>query len=651
MIKKLLTRLIVLGTAGLMGYFVFLSVDTPSLRVEKSDPAPSADPLEMGRGDSTRYRKFDTKGNLITTGTSARTTQTGERDFILEEVKISHRKDGRQFEASAHHMVTEENGLKVMTSDPEDPQSRVVLVETGGIRISTPGPLMENNDGTITTEAPTRFSLGNSSGSCVGLRYRSGEFLEMRANVVLNNRTAEADTRVEADYLMIDDRKRTGLIRRGAVTTFNDLRRTLLLAENIDVTFRDSLSTGSMAMERAVLRGKPANFVWASGDLQASYVDICFEDNGRWAQELNTAPDALFSSETDDGYWFNGAGGSLRLLLNASDPELLTATDPISIVGRRDDGPELSLLGKQGMETEFLDGVVTSTRIFGAPDFNYGTLTGKAGSLRVIHTQQQVLFSGGADLFERAENLRIKGDEVLLTSWDQRDREVFAFKFVEILYALENGGQVLGNGDKLEMKMPREYVKLEGKPARFERAGETIESDAIEVTDIDGDVFNLATDSRVLLTKKVEGGDLLVDAQKMNYAGSKRLLRFEKVLQAVMPGRGEMSCEQLDLALKRGRGRDAVENITAYRDVVFKHTLMEKDGPRKITALADKLILDPAEETAEFIGEDRDVEITSDSTTRARRLIYNLKDGSVIGIPVKQGRTKTTVPLKKKPFR
>jgi len=649
MIKKLLTRLLVLATIGLMGYFVFLTRDQQAPRIERPPEHrdESAGPL-LGQGEETRYTRYDADGNLIMDGTSDKTVQTGEEGFVLEGVSFNYRRDGRAFSVVAAKMVTEDGGRAVMSADAADPDDEIVLVEENGIRIETRGPLYQDPDGTIHTEAVADFFLEKSRGSCKGLRYRSESFLELKKDVVFVDRTDEAVTDIEAAYLMVEDLTRTGLIRDGVITTRDARGTNLLVAERIDVQFRRPLHEGDLSMDRAVLSGAPATVVWHRGDLSASHFEICFDASGRWAEEMVTGSDAQFGTETNDGFDFTGRSGRLVLRLSRSVPRLLRGQEPIRIDGRRaGDDRKIALSGKEGLETEFLDGAISSTRIFGEPVFAYGDTVGSAGNLRVLHSQHQILFSGGAELEEKAQGVKVQGDEVLLTNWDERDKEIFAFDFVEIHYARPGATPIDGYGDKLELHLPRNYVKLEGEPARFKRAEETIEAAIIEVTEIDREVFDLVTDVDVVVTKVTREGTYWIEARKMTYGGRQRVLRFEGVREAILPDRGRLSCDEMEIWLKPFRAEESVDKMEARGNVFFRHVVVDEDGEQPVTCQADILTLNVPANEAIFKGVDKDVVITQGaSSSRMRELIYDLDDGSVTAYAEKQGRTQTTVPIK-----
>jgi len=647
MIKKLLTRILILVTAGLMVYFSTLTVENPNLRIDQNQHLGQADPNHLGWGDGARYNKYDGEGNLITSGTSQKTTRTKDDRFILEKVRISHLLDKRRFSVDADNMETAEDGRIIMSTNEAEPDSLIVLVERGGIRIETRGPLIQNTDQTISTEAPARFTLGASSGSCIGLRYLSNNYLELAAEVTFNDRTKEGVTQVEAAYLRMDYLEATGLIREGIVTTNAPGRKTLLLADEINVVFRSGVSDGSLAMDSASLIGEQASFIWGNGEMQASRFDICFSSNGRWAEELRTGADAVFSAATADGYWLSGQAGSMLLEMIDAEPKLLSTEKKIRIIGNRAGAPQLSLHGEQGMATDFIDGSVASTRIFGTPKFAYGSMTGNAGSLRVRHNEHQILFNGGANLEDSSQHVRIKGDEILLTGWDLKEKEIYAFTFVEIVYTRPDQDEVQGFGEKLEMHLAGNFVKLEGKPARFQQLDETVEAEAIEVVEIDDGVFDLETLSHVTLTKITEEGEFRVEAQKMSYDGTKRQLQFDAVLKAVTPGAGEFSCDRLEIGLKRGTGREAVDSIVARRNIIFKHVVVVEGGTQPATCLADLLTYDLDKDLAIFEGIDRDVVITrEEGVLKMGRLIYNVKDGSVSGYPEREGESTITVPIK-----
>jgi len=642
MIKKLLTRVLILVTVLVLTYFALLSRDVESVRFEKS-PQEAIENGVQGQGTDGSYRQYDSQGNVITWGKASRATRVEDAHFILEQPRIRHIVNGRTFFIQADSLKTGADNTRTMEAEPG---SRIELIEEGGIEIRTPGPMVQTADGLVETKTEAEFKMGNAQGHCKGLRYLSGSYLEMLGQVVFTQ-TAETSTIIiEADYLKLDQTGQTGTIRGGRMISRSLQGESAFAARDIDISFK-ALAVGRFSMDRARLKGSPARFIWEDGDLASTEFDICFDQSGRLARQLDTANDARFSSRTQDGYLLEGGGSSLNLEMDEGAPQLLTSRESIVIEGVKNDGLSLSLTGDEGVRTEFSNGKAASTRIFGSPHFHFGTQTGNAGNLRVLHKEHQILFSDGAQLTDSEENVHIKGDQILLANWDLQKKEIFAFRFVDIVFHPNTPEEIRSIGDVLELRLPGNDLKIEGNPARVVREGQTIQAKTIEITQIDSEVFNMKTGEQVVLDLVNQTGTFLIEAKTMSYQGKTRTLRFDHVLRAVTPDGGELVCGHLEVVLKRGFGKDAVTSLVGTQDVVFKHFIM-RDGQRKpITCAADRLAHDFEKQVVTISGVGRDAIFSSpEGEVRSRELIYNLKDGSLKADPEKGGTTRTRVPLK-----
>ena len=648
MLKKLLTRITILTTLFLMGYFILISSETQSLRIEKNEAPEDSNPQQLGSGLGGNYHKYDASGNLVTSGTTPKAVRTVDEGFVLEMIEFNHRHQNKNYHIQADQLVTGEDQKRVMTANPG---SVIVLEEENGIRIETPGPLIQEADGLISTDAETQFQIGSAKGRCKGIRYRSGEILELLDKVNFVDEGPGGSTRIDAEYLKVDQASGYGHVRGGVITLHSPLRQGAMTADRMELVFKDP-AVLSLDLDRALLTGKPAGIFWNEVDMQAAYFDICFDETGKWPAEMDTANDAKFASQTQDQFQVSGNGGALKLLFQQGVPQKLTSMDSIRINGKKEGSPPFSLTGKQGVQASFQEGRIANTKIFGTPHFLYGSMSGISGGLHLLHNENKALFSQGAELWDDEQDIHIKGDEILLTGWDLNEREIVAYRFVELRYAEKTAQKILGKGETLKMKLPANAILLEGDPARITRLNETVEAPQIKANQVDGDHFNFQGSGQVHLTRVTDEGTFLVKAKKMDYVSQDNLIHFETVLEAKTPDDGSLSCGFLRVNLKTVGDKQTLHTITATKDVIFNGVVKHKDGDKPLLCMADRLDYDLVEGIAKFQGIDKDVVYKGpDGEAKIRQLIYDRKDGSLTGVPERRGTTTTTVPIKEPPSR
>lgn len=647
--RTFLTRILILATLLVLGYFVAISTDTG--KVPTQNVAPESGQKQLSEGKGLTFQAYDASGREINSGKFGRIVQEDEDTYLAEEVDLNlTSSDGSIYHVIADTYDTRDDGSRVLSAQEGN---QIRLRERDGITIETPGPLIYSQSGVLFTEAQATFSLANIKGACQGLRYKSGNFLRLLEDVRFQALDQDlGDMDIVADFLNLSMKTLKGEIRNGIIASSNDAAQSFLKAPSMDVYFRGQVGVGPYSLREVLLDGdknEHAIFRWAGGELRSSHFFGCFNESGHWIEMLRTAHDAHFSTLSNDGYWFEGTAGKLTLLGENWQPKEMSSTSLVDVTGRQGSSDTtLRLNGTGGLQTIFRDGTASSTRIFGKPTFSYGQQEGEAGSLRVLHDEHQVLFSAGASLQDTTQDLTIKGDEILLANWDQEQREIFAFKFVEILRKKGTPEQVQCFGDTLEMKLPSNDLKLTGEPAKLLRNGETIEGQTVQLKQVDAKLFDVSAQDEVVVNLISNQGTFWIQSRTMDFKAKKRLLQFDKVLKAVIPDQGELSGERLNAyLLKAGEGM-VLDRIEMRGNVVFKGW-REVDGKRDpITCQADEMDYQAGEETLRFTGVNREV-IFSDSrfTTSNRGLIYNLKSGTLSGYSEKHRTSTIKVPLDK----
>ena len=644
MYRKLLTRLLTLCTLALIGYFAVISTDTGMIRPEKSSRVNDLSANEMNLGEG-GYKSFNAQGEEVASGTFGK-VKMDEASYKAEDINgYLPTESGKRVFVVAGHFVTEPDGRRVLSSkNGED----IVLREENGITIRTRGPLIYTADDMIYTEERAQFSLANARGSCIGLRYHALSLLEMSRDVAFATTDKQGETRIDAAYLKLNEKTNHGTVRDGVITSIQGEERTWLEAENIELNYAGGDKYDPYRIVEISMLGEPALFRWGQGELESGSFEVCFDSSGRWVEQLTTGADALFTTVTEDGYWFTGRAGSLTLDSWAWEPLELSGNAEVSLIGRKDDGPELTLSGKQGMTTTFFNGKATSTRIFGEPVFTFDGQQGRAGSLRLLHGEHQILLSKGGELWNPEQNVRIKGDEILMSNWDLREKEIFALHFVEVVYNEGSPREIRATGEKMTLELPKNHVELGGKPARVVRPNQTVEAQSIHITEVDTNLFDMLSEEGVTINMVTAGGTYWIQARKMFYEGKSRRLLFEQVQRARTPNQGELSCGTMEVLLKKGTDTPTVELIHATRDVVFKGMIEHEKKPEPFSCQADVVDFKAEEQVIHFQGVTNDVIFNGPrGETRNRGLIYNQKDGSLSGYSEGNRMSTTKVPLEK----
>ncbi len=629
MIKKWLSRGLILSMIVICGYFVYLSTKTETVPIEKTDPRKAGLPQGL-RGRDVRHAAYDAEGNLIQSGTSSQVTLIGEDQLELEGgLELQANENGRRYRIKADRYRNNEAGLQVLEAAEN---KLVVIEETDGFRLETPGPVTALKDGTYVSEAEVTFFMGESQGRCRGLRYKPYASVELQDEVVFNvSRDSKGKVTINADQMTIDQSKARGIIRNGAVDCVDSADNLAKLrAETIEFSFR-SQKNRDIIMEQATVIGEPGRFTWNKGELQSPRLAIRFDDQGRLLRDIRTGAQAKLSMVAEDGYTLSADTGALTLTLIGSLPLLLKSNNPLTLNADNGGPAKLHLVGEKGLETQFENGRALNTFIAGNPSFKYGGQVGNAGELRISHRERNVIFSSGSELIDNDEDVRIYGDRILLTNWDGEEREIFAFRFVTITYRMSEPVPTRCWGDQLELKLPSHTFKITGAPAKLQHEQHTIKAPEINLRKIDEDVYELETDDRVSLNLQTEDGVFLLDAKTMKLSQAAGVLVFQNVAEAVWPGRGKLSCDLLEVTVVEERKQQVVDQLTATGDVVFQGGVSSKDGTSEpVSGQAQIMHYQRAEQTLQFLGNNRDVVFNHPSGEFVGpELTYNLKDGTM----------------------
>ena len=648
MMKRWLTRFLTVALVVILGYFFFLSSDREIIPIEKSKERQSSLGVETVRGEGVRYRSFDLEGNELVSGSSEKLTQIGEKQYHLEDgLELKFTKDGKKFHVKADRFENDEKGRQVMYADSG---SHIFLSLESGVTLETEGPLVYSSDGVFSTDALARFELGQGKGLCSGFVYKPEVFLRLEKDVLFHSFSAIGKLRILADSLELDNQKKKGSIRNGVMSSFSPdgLEETTLIANLLSLTYEGELN--HFRFRAAEIEGKPASFHWAQGSLVSETFTICFDGFGQRVEELITSWDTQFHALTQDLYQLNGYCGPLSLEFDHSVPLELKSETPVILDGFKMDGSSFELRGESGLITHFVSGKAYSTRLFGTPTFFYEELEGKAGNLRVLHDEGKILVSAGASLLDVNKDTYIRGDEILLTGWDLKEKEVFAFRFVEVIYRLDVEQMIQSVGETFELRIPDDYMKISGSPAKVFQKNQYIEAQQVEFTQIEGEGFELYTKEDVVLKLDSDEGSVEIYAQQLKFSPD-LLAVFEHVTRAELSNQGVLSCSRLEIQLKNNGEKKRMETLKARGQVVFQGYIPAKDGEaaQAFSCQADYLDYGVEESQIYFRGEGKDVIFIHPSgELRGRELTYNLNDGSMRVDSETHGITKTIVSIKEK---
>ncbi|CAM2068276.1 OstA-like-N domain-containing protein [Sulfidibacter corallicola] len=629
MIKKWLSRLLVLLMIGTGTFFAWISTRTQTVPIEKSSPAKPNGTQGL-HGKDVVHKAYDSEGRLIQSGTSREVTLVGEKNLELQGgLELHFERNNRRYTIKADSYSNLENGGQILRADSND---KVLIREDGGLEIETPGPITVDAEGVYRTESSAEFRMGNSSGECVGLAYKPFAYVTLEREALFHiDRDSEVHLSLAANRLHLDTAQARGTLDQGRLTSYSTGgQSSTLSSETIEFLFNGGTRNVPFRLERAEVRGNPARFSWNHGVLTSPRLDAQFDAGGKQVRDIRTGAQAHFTAKTEDDYLLEADTGALHLTVIDSMPGKLQSQAAIKVQARKENAPNLILRGESGIETLFENGVAVSTFIHGKPHFRYGNQTGKAGDLRVSHREHNIIFSQGSELIDADEEVRIYGDEILLTNWDQEDKEIFAFRFVEIVHRTDDPEPTRSWGDELRLALPGHHFKLRGAPAKLQHAQHTITAAEIDIRQIDEDLYEVRTDDRVSLNMQTEQGLFQLDAKTMNFSQATSVLHFQNVEKAVMPPHGELSCDFLEVGLVEEGEKRFVDYLKARQDVIFKGSYQQDETAQPVSGRADELIYSRVDQTIQFLGNNRDVVFNHPSGEfKGPELTYYPNDGTM----------------------
>lgn len=630
---------------GISLYFVVLTRDTTSVPIKSS--ANLTNPMEENemRGSEVHVNTYDLDGNLTSSGKSKSVLLVGEDQLSLKDgLEYHFNQNGKKYHTRADSFENLPNGKRRLSAEPG---KKIFLAIEDGISIETEGPLVYDENHVISTKAAATFKMGGIQGRCTGLKYKPEAYLELVSKARFTATSPEGQTHINAEFLKLDYQTSKGVIRQGIIrnTPVNAVHTHTLEAETFDIGFRGNPNS-ELILADAKLQGEPTRVSWEEGELTSPVLEVCFDETGTNLTDVQTGKDAVYTSISADGSLMVGRTGQLMLLFQNGSPHQLKSGSAIALTVTQQDNPPLELTGQKGLESQFEDSRIRSTRLFGSPSFQYGSQLGQAGTLRVLHDERKVLLGQTARLRDEAQNLTIRGDEILLAQWNQEQQEVFANRFVEISYA-ENTPEVLKSwGDTLTLTMPSKRAILTGTPARLEQNQQVVEAQNIDILQRGPHLYELKTDDQVNLTLQSEQGPLKIVAQNMFFSQEHERVTFQEVAKAELGLHGTLTCKNLRLFIPQKATGRKVERIEAKGQVLYDGLLKDGDTTKAFRTRSDELLFDEKAQTIVFSGKQKDVLVNHpDGELKGRKLTYDLIDGSMRVDSATHGVTQTTVKL------
>jgi len=647
MSKKWVSRLAILGVAGLFLWIIGLMTRSPQLVI-----AENREPNEqMMVGEVMEITSYDIHGNPEAQVKARVGKQLSESEWQLTESDAELiQADGSVMRFFADHFRQETSGARVVEANPG---SRILLQDDSGLEIESGGPIRITGDDRVSTEAAARFKWREAWGRCEGLEYRVGKLLELGHDATFNAQLVDGVLQFRSDGLRFDLATGTGSVRQGYfVATGLDQGHASLYADRMQFTYsglsEDDFFRFGELIGKSRPDGQSTRVTWERGDILSERFHACFDEQNGQLVEVTSGDDANFSTETEDGYSLLGRSGQLVLSFAQGEPQRLVTSRPVGFEGVAADGARFSLSGEQGFDSILNGGRASSTVVYGSPVFQINRQHGRAGSVRLLHSEGRILLGGGAVLQDLDQRIEVKGEEILLANWEGDQREVFAREFVELLFEGKHGQTVEGFGDQLKMTFADQTIDLRGRPAQFRSGGGLILANQVTAVGQSGGRFILSAKGDLDLKVDLEDGSAYrLQGQQMRWHQFEGRIEVESVESASLHRLGEVSAERMVILLEHNGG-ESIKSLQAEGQVVFEGAI-ERDGElERFSCLADVLRFNQASQELKLEGLDTDVVVNfrDGQSHKVRELTYNLKDGSMLAGSDTHGFTRTILNLK-----
>lgn len=646
--QKWLTRLIF---AGLIGGFLWIAknlTETPQLVITERDSARPGGEFEAMTGEVMESISFGPDGRREVTVRARRGKQMVDREWVLSELELEvATRDGNTLTLFADRFREDPSGNRVIESDVG---SRISFVEADGFRMQTPGPVLLNVRDVFSSSAETEFQWGRSKGGCLGMKYLSDAFFEMSQQARFNVAQDEHPLNISADKIYLDLKRQIGFVDEGQVHAVSPESDVGFAARDL-VFFYDKVAEDAPFEIREFHGiGSPGRVSWGQGSMEAQSFVACFSAQGSWLEQIVTGPDATFSLATQDGHDLRGRSGALTMDCLMGEPEEISSPSAVSIQGELDSGEPFFLDGGQRLLTQFSDGRVTNTVITGEPVFAFRNQHGRAGTIRLLHSEGRILLSQGAVLRDDEEHVEIQGEEILLANWAQDVHEVFAREFVTLNVHPESETPFLGRGDQLNLKMPERVLELKGAPARFQQGDNWVEALEVRVVPEEGGRMSLSAETQVRFSALLDGKTCVANSNRLEMSQQTGIIQLDQVTAAQVPDFGQLAADQLRLQAKLMGANWELKALEASGQVTVEGVLDPEGDAQSFSCQADLLNFDPQTREVRVAGTDRDVIVLfgSGSEHRSRQLTFNLKDGRMHADSGKHGFPKTFLNIKEK---
>jgi len=663
--------LFVLLFLSLTFWIVWVAFQEKEIEPVEVTEKPKAEFFREIIGNVIRYKSFNDRGEWTLEVHAEKIEQLDEGGTLVRGAKASYRKpDGRTMHIQSEYL--QDSGVnKVFSSSPGQP---IVLEEEGGLRFETVGPLTVTPTTEFKAVNLTTFQLGDWKGTCQDLYFLPDKTVRLAHDVEFTMDRGPRASSLEAERVEVLLNQGKGTVHRGQFVMISDVdqpqpRTALFVSETIQLEFSGGTGKDSMRISEMTIVGPESRFTWDEGELRAPLFSVCMDRLGRYPQLIHTYDQTDIQVRSGESQKIEVQTGDVFMDFFETRPLELSGQSPISFLANTATGVALELKGGKGFRTEFNSGILENTRIFGTPTFRFEQLHGKAGFFRILHGQNKLMMSQTAEISQDEPNLMLSAEEILVSNWDQKDREIFGRAFIQIQTRLKGGRNVSGTGDAIFFNDYEGLLTLTGQPAtfedpngvfaaqRFELLRETLEPVANEVGDqaetvttqieTDGELVRGKASGEVRGRLKMGDSEYLLECDQLDYQESQSRCTILQVEKLVLAGLGELSAAEVELYFNT-KDR-ALEELEAKGNIHFSGEIQQKGPAQKFFGTADRLRFSQASQVLELEGDNRDVSLRNNEGTehKGRRLIYSLLDATMRVEAGAHSSTQTIVNIKK----
>jgi len=596
-------------------------------------------------GNIIRHKSYNDRGEWTLEVHAEKIEQLPGGGTAITGTRAQYRRpNGKVLRVSADHLRDEGNN-KVFSSDKGH---RIVLEEEDGLHCETEGPLTVTPDTEFFTEHKTTFEMGSWTGSCGGLSYKPDEELRLTSGIDFKLSSRENASTLKAEEINFQFQKGIGEVEHGHFQMISTNTGAAYF-ESKKMILHYSGEPGGMpvTLREIEILGNESELFWNEGGIKAPYFSICMDMEGTYPELISTHDQTEFNLMSLHGQSIHGVTGNLLLDFFETRPLSLSGDSELNLTADSRDGSVLSLTGGKGFLTEFSQGQAENTHIYGTPEFEFGSVRGRAGTFRILHEQRKLMLSQTAELLESSKNTRISAEEILVSNWDLPDREVFGRAFIQFQGFIKDE-LVEGTGNEVFFSAYKNQLVLKGSPAMFQGKRGMFSSKTIDIANDENDnlVFQATDDVQAKVNLAEHSYEILCRA--MNYNGNSMIFHLQNVEKFSSEGWGTLSGETLELFLEQPDS-PVLKKIEVRGKVQVTGTSRKGDRTVTFSGQSDKMDFDALSQIMTLESDHQDVTFQQDTgyEIRGRRLIYSLRDATMRVEAGEHRSTQTIVNIKK----